>query len=212
MKTSIDAMMKYLVKDEKKLNEVSNYLFDLLERHSLFQASEYLAIKVLNEVSCTIDQNLSRQLETYRAMKKGNIAPDIFFNGDHLTSGIPSDNLPKKLSDIKSKYTVVVFGASWCPKCTEELPEIAKLYTKWKAKGIEVVLVSLDENKETHHNFVKNFPFITTCDFQKWNSKIVKDYYVFATPTMYLLDAKLEIVLRPNSVKQMDTWVDWTVK
>jgi len=211
MKTSIDAMMLYLVRDELKLNEVTDYLFALLERHSLFQASEYLAIKVLNEVSCTIDQNLSRQLETYRAMKKGNIAPDIFFNGNHLTSGFASDILPKKLSDIKSKYIVVIFGASWCPKCTEELPVISGLYTKWKAKGIEVVFISLDENKETHNNFVKDFPFISTCDFQKWNSKIVKDYYVFATPTMYLLDAKREIVLRPNSVNQMDAWVDWNL-
>jgi len=125
---------------------------------------------------------------------------------------LPTHNLPKKLSDITSKYTVVIFGASWCPKCTEELPEIAKLCQKWKSKGIEVVFVSLDENKETHRNFVKDFPFISTCDYQKWNSKTVRDYYVFGTPTMYLLDAKREILLRPNSVKQMDAWVDWNVK
>lgn len=60
------------------MNEVADFLFDLLEKHSLFQASEYLALKVLNEVSCTINNDLAKQLETYRAMKKGNIAPDIF--------------------------------------------------------------------------------------------------------------------------------------
>jgi hypothetical protein len=46
MKVSIDSMMTKLVKNEKKFNEVTDYLFDLLERHSLFQASEYLALKV----------------------------------------------------------------------------------------------------------------------------------------------------------------------
>ncbi len=209
MKISINAMMNDLVKNEKKLNEVTDYLFDLLERHSLFQTSEYLAIKVLNEVSCTIDNDLAKQLETYRAMKKGNIAPDIQFNGDNLAPDYRSDNFPKKLSNIKSKYTVVVFGASWCPKCTEELPEIAKLYAKWKTQGVDVVFVSLDEDKEAYKSFIKNFPFISTCDYKKWDSKIVKDYYVFGTPTMYLLDNKREIILRPNSVKQMDSWVDW---
>lgn len=209
MKISIDAMMGHLVKDEQKLNEVTDYLFDLLERHSLFQASEYLALKVLNEVNCTIDSDLAKQLETYRAMKKGNIAPDIEFKGDNFAADYGPTDFPEKLSDIKSIYTVVVFGASWCPKCTEELPEIAKNYHKWKAQGVEVVFVSLDEDKETHKNFVKEFPFISTCDYQKWNSRIVKDYYVFATPTMYLLDDKREILLRPNSVKQMDAWVDW---
>ncbi|MBK8700689.1 MAG: hypothetical protein IPN29_14600 [Saprospiraceae bacterium] len=71
MKVSIDAMMVHLVKDDKKFNEVTDYLFNVLEQHSLFQASEYLALKVLNETSCTIDNNLARQLESYRAMKKG---------------------------------------------------------------------------------------------------------------------------------------------
>ncbi|MDC3337250.1 TlpA family protein disulfide reductase [Flavobacteriales bacterium] len=211
MKVSIDAMMENLIKEEKILNEVTDFLFDLLERHSLFQASEYLALKVLNEVSCTIDNDLAKQLETYRAMKKGNTAPEILFEGDNSASGYAANNSPKKLSDIKSSYTVVVFGASWCPKCTEELPKIVNLYQKWKAQGVDVVFVSLDEDKIAYQDFVKNFPFISTCDYQKWNSKIVKDYYVFGTPTMYLLDNKREILLRPNSVNQMDAWVDWYV-
>ena len=211
MQYSIDAMMINLVIDEKKLNEVTDFLFDLLERHSLFQASEYLALKVLNEVSCTIDNDLAKQLETYRAMKKGNTAPEILFEGDNYAPGYAVNNFPKKLSDLNSSYTVVVFGASWCPKCTEELPEIAKHYSKWKAQGVEVVYVSLDENKEMFKNFTSIFPFISFCDYQKWNSTAAKDYYVFGTPTMYLLDHKRKILLRPNSVSQMDAWVDWNL-
>jgi thiol-disulfide isomerase/thioredoxin len=209
MNISIDSMIENLSKDEKKFNKVTKYLFDLLERRSLFQASEYLAIKVLNETSCTINSDLAKQLESYRAMKKGNTAPDIIFKGDNYAPGYDQNNTPNKLSDIKSKYTVVVFGASWCPKCTEELPEIAKHYSKWKAQGVEVVFVSLDENKEMFKNFTSIFPFISFCDYQKWNSTAVKDYYVFGTPTMYLLNDKREILLRPNSVNQMDGWVDW---
>jgi thiol-disulfide isomerase/thioredoxin len=209
MKLSIDAMMIHLIKDEKKLNEVTDFLFDLLERHSLFQASEYLAIKVLNQVSCTINSDLAKQLETYRVMKKGNKAPDIIFTNDYYAPGYDVNRLPKKISDLKSKYTVVVFGASWCKKCTEELPEMAKLYSKWKSQNVEVVFISLDEDKEQFKSFVKDFPFISVCDYQKWKSPIVNDYYVFGTPTLYLLNDKREILLRPNSVKQMDAWVDW---
>jgi len=209
MQRSIDAILEHLIKDEKKLNEVTDYLFGLLERNSLFQASEYLAIKVLNETSCTINSDLAKQLETYRVMEKGNIAPDIFFDGDHFAPGYPAAQFPKKLSDIKSTYTLVVFGASWCPKCNEELPELAKQYAKWKAQGMEVVYVSLDDDKAHFRSYVEIFPFISICDYQKWESPIVKDYYVFGTPTMYLLNDKREILLRPNSVNQLDTWVDW---
>lgn len=206
MKISIDAMLVKLVTNEKIFNEVTDYLFDLLEKHSLFKASEYLALKVLNEVSCTVNSDLANQLETYRAMKKGNIAPDMIFNPSFFVN---PNKIVAKLSTLKSKYTVVVFGASWCPKCKEEIPEIAKLYSKWKSKGVEVVFVDLEEDRNTFINFAKVFPFISYSDNKKWESKIVKDYYVFSTPTMFLLDNKREIALRPNSVKQMDAWVDW---
>lgn len=209
MKISIDAILPKLIKNEIIFNEVTDYLFDLLERHSLFEASEYLALKVLNDVSCTIDNNLARQLETYRAMKKGNIAPDIIFDKYDFTNQAISIN---KLSDIKSSYTIVVFGASWCPKCKEELPEIEKLYLKWKNKGVEVIFIALEDNKNEFFDFSKSFPFPSYSDLKKWDSKIVNDYYVFSTPTMFLLDKKREIILRPNSVKQMDAWVDWYLK
>jgi thiol-disulfide isomerase/thioredoxin len=209
MQLTIDAMVESLIKDEKKLNEITDYLFDLLERHSLFRASEYLAIKVLNEVSCTIDSDLAKQLETYRAMKIGNIAKNILFTESAIYPDSYGDAKPKQLDDFSADYTVVVFGASWCPKCKEELPEIAKLYEIWKAQGVEVLFVSLDEEQVAFNEFAKDYPFVSICDFKKWNSPIASDYYVFGTPTMFLLDKMREIILRPNSVKQLDAWVDW---
>jgi thiol-disulfide isomerase/thioredoxin len=208
MKISIDSMLTKLVKDEKKLNEVTDYLFDLLERHSLFQASEYLAIKVLNETSCTINSELAKQLESYRAMKKGNIAPEISFGNSSYLNG-NKQNQFSSLASLKTRYTLVVFGASWCPKCSEELPKISENYAKWKSQGVEVVYISLDTDQPAFEKSVVSYPFITYCDFKKWESQVVKDYYVFGTPTMYLLDEKREILLRPNSANQMDAWVDW---
>lgn len=206
MKLSIDAMLLNLIKDENKLNEVTDYLFSLLEQHSLFQASEYLALKVLNEVSCTINGDLAKQLETYRAMKKGNIAPDIAFKVD-LKS--PIQSRPANLSDLRSDYTLVFFGAGWCETCKSEVPKIANLYSKWKAEGVEIVFISLDETKEAFEQFTEKFPFFSYCDYGKWNSPVVTSYYVFGTPTMFLLNDKREIILRPNSIGQMDSWVDW---
>ncbi len=209
MNLSIDRMVGNLSTNEKRYNEIINYLFNLLEQHSLFKSSEYLAIKVLNKSGCTLNNDLAKQMETYRAMKKGNIAPDIIFNGDMLSARYEGKSFPKTLSELKSKYTVVVFGASWCPKCSEEFPQIAASYDKWKANGVEVVFVALDDNKQAFNNFAKGFPFISVCNYQKWNCPIVNAYYVFGTPTMFLLDENRKILLRPGSVKQMDAWVDW---
>ena len=209
MNMSIDYLIDNIATDEKKFNEITDYIFKSLERRSLFGSSEYLALKVLNEVSCTIDNDLAAQLESYRAMKPGNTAPDFAFREDVLAPGYgPSDN-PGKLSDLNSEYSLVVFGASWCPGCPEELSQIAGLYEKWKAHGVEVVFVSLDEDKQVFENFAGKFPFISMCDYQKWESPVVKSWHVFATPTLYLLNSTREILLRPNSVSHMDAWVDW---
>jgi hypothetical protein len=86
---------------------------------------------------------------------------------------------------------------------------MARLYDKWKKNGVELVFISLDEDKQAFRNFAGNFPFISMCDYQKWESPAVKAYHVFATPTLYLLNDKREILLRPSSVQQMDAWVDW---
>lgn len=141
-------------------------------------------------------------------MKIGNTAPDFTFSSNFLAPQFNNEK-PQKLSDIRSEYTLLVFGASWCPRCNEELVKIKELYPGWKAQDVEVVFVSLDDDPQTFKNFAGNFPFISMCDYQKWDSPVVNDYYVFATPTMYLLDKKREILLRPNSVAQMDSWVDW---
>lgn len=209
MNKSIDILLENLFADEQKLNEITENLFKLLEKRSLFRASEYLALKLLNEQACTINNDFAAQLESYRAMKKGNTAPDIEFKGDIFAPGYENSSIPKKISNIESNYTVVIFGASWCPACPQELSKISGLYKKWKAQGVEVVFVSLDEDEKIFKSFTRVFPFISICDYQKWESPIVKDYYVFATPTMYLLDNKREVLLRPNSVSQLDSWVDW---
>jgi thiol-disulfide isomerase/thioredoxin len=165
---------------------------------------------MLNESKCTIDNDLKKKLETYRKMKQGNIAPNIEIVGDIIAPGHILNKI-NYLSDINSKYKVLIFGASWCHKCSEELLETAQLYPEWKRHDIEVIFISLDEEKQLFQNYVKIFPFISVCDYKKWDSMAVKDFYVSSTPTIYLLDDTHKILLRPNSVKHLDTWIDWVL-
>lgn len=50
---------------------------------------------------------MAKQLELYRAMKTGNIAPDIAFNGDVFKNGSVI-KMPSRLSEIQSAYKVVI--------------------------------------------------------------------------------------------------------
>lgn len=211
LKKSVDVIVSSLKKDDKKLNEVTQYLFSFLEKGGFTPVSEYLATKLLNddECGCTLEPSLTNQLEQYRKMKIGERAPEIAFTKDLvMVNSSKGSTLPKKLSDIQSKYKLIVFGSSWCPSCVKEIPKIAQHYSMWKSEGLEVVFVSLDTDKDAFFNFIKTFPFISYCDYEKWDSLPVGDYHVFATPTMYLLDNSNKILMKPDSVEQINVWLD----
>lgn len=149
---------------------------------------------------CLDDQEkdaLEQRLAAYEAMKVGSQAPDITFTQyTYLPEGVTA----KKLSDVKSDKYLIVFAAGWCPHCTTELPKVAEAYPDLKAKGIEVVLVSLDENANDFAKFAAPFPFISTTDLQKWDGQAVEDYQVYATPSYFMIDKNLKLVGKFSSL------------
>jgi len=106
----------------------------------------------------------------------------------------------------------VIFGASWCPTCAEEMAQLLPLYPKWKARGVEVFFVSLDTDPKAFQDFTSVMPFISSCDFKKWDTQAAKDYYVSSSPTIFLLDQNNKILLRPIWLKAIDSWIDYNLE
>jgi thiol-disulfide isomerase/thioredoxin len=208
MEVSLDAILKSLEKDELRYNEVVGYLIELLERRSLMQAAEYLALKVLEQERVAIQPRLARQLEGYRAMKVGSRVPEIQFVGDILLQGKPI-TYPTRLTEVTAPYRLVIVGASWCPACTEEMTQLIPLYGKWNKLGLEAIFVSLDTDPKAFQAYSEGMPFIAFSDYKKWDTQVVQDYYVSGSPSFYLIDQAGNLLLRPQSVKQLDAWVDW---
>lgn len=59
------------------------------------------------------------------------------------------------LADLKGKYVLVDFWATWCAPCVAETPTLKKLYEAYHAKGFEIIGVSLDETLDPLSDFVK---------------------------------------------------------
>ena len=208
MELSLDAILKTLEKDELRYNEVVAYVLELLERRSLTQAAEYLALRVLEQNKVSLQPRLARQLEGYRTMKVGASVPEIQFVGDILLQGKPV-TYPTRLTEVMAPYRLVIVGASWCPACTEEMTQLIPLYEKWKRLGLEAIFVSLDTDPKAFQAYSEGMPFIAFSDYKKWDTQVVQDYYVSGSPSFYLIDQAGKLLLRPQSVKQLDAWVDW---
>lgn len=205
MNASIDAVIKSLKSQPTMLQQVTENLFILLEKRSLFPAAEHLALSMLSDNSCQLDGKYGALFEQYRKMAKGNTAPELQFEN--------TKSKFNKLSEIKSNYKLVVFASSWCTKCIEEIPKIKSFYAQWKKDyDLEVILVSLDNEKEKYEAFTKDFPWISSSDLKGWEGQGARDYCVFGTPTLYLLDANNKIVLKPVSPEQIQAWLDMRKK
>jgi thiol-disulfide isomerase/thioredoxin len=210
MEVSIDAILLSVGKNAPLYNEVTAYLIELLERRSLTNAAEYLALTVLEQNKVALQPRLARQLEGYRAMKVGTVVPDVQFAGDILLQGKPT-TYPTRLTEVKAPYRLVIFGASWCPACSEAMGELIPLYEKWNKLGVEAIFVSLDTDPTAFQSYSEGMPFIAFSDYKKWDTQAVSDYYVASSPSFYLIDQSGKLLLRPQSVKQIEAWVDWKI-
>lgn len=195
---STDKILTSLKSKPELKQIVAEYLFNLFEKRSLFQSSEHIALTMLNDESCQLNDKHQALFEQYRKMANGKTAPNI----ELLTTKTVN------LYNLKSKYKLVVFGASWCSKCLEEIPKLKSFYADWKKKhNLEIIFVSLDTDNKEYANFTKDFPWLSSCDFAGWETKAARDYCVFATPTMYLLDANNTIKIKPISADQVHAWL-----
>ncbi len=63
----------------------------------------------------------------------------------------------KLLAGAKGKVLLVNFWATWCVPCRQEMPALAKLEAKLKAKGLLLVTISADEPEDdaTAQEFLK---------------------------------------------------------
>lgn len=199
--TSTDVILKTLDHHPEIKQEVAAFLFQLFEKRSLFKASEHLALAMLDNQSCEMDFKHQALYEQYRKMSKGKTAPKIVFY--NATKPYASS------IDITSKYVLVVFGASWCSKCQEEIPKLKPFYENWKTKyELEIVYISLDTELNSFKKFSADFPWLSSCELKGWESASAIDYCVFSSPTMYLLDSQNTILMKPISEKQIQAWLE----
>ena len=131
-----------------------------------------------------------KRMAGYVAMKEGMQAPDITFTNKST------------LYDIQSEQTLVVFWASWCPRCAEELPKV----NTWAKENpnTKVVAISLDEDQTAYENAIKEYPnLIHNTDLKKWGGKVVNDYYIYGTPTLVLIDKDKKIMGKNSSFEEL---------
>ncbi|MCL5256944.1 MAG: redoxin domain-containing protein [Chloroflexi bacterium] len=105
------------------------------------------------------------------------------------------------LANLRGKVVLLNLWATWCPYCKQELPDMQQFYEAYKARGIEVVAVDVEEDANTVHSYIngKGFTFPIWLDL---DAKINNAYGVSAYPTSFFIDR--EGVIQSVQIGAMD--------
>ena len=102
---------------------------------------------------------------------------------------VSAENFEEKV--LRSEKTVLVdFWASWCGPCRLNNPALRKLYDEFHDKGLEIIGVSLDTDKESWEMAIEKdgLIWVNVSSLKGWDCETISLYNVSGVPSLFILD------------------------
>lgn len=201
MKLGLDRLMSMAVVNDVLYQYILEDISKWAERSEYEEFFAYLTEFYLTGAACKDEERageLEEILESIRKTAVGTKAPEMI---------LPMDTgVPVILSDIPARYKLVLFWATWCPHCTQMLPEIKRIYQTYRFAGFEVVAISLDQVRSEWQKTIANggYDWINYSELKGWDCTIAHDYGIRATPTMILMSRDRTILAKPRNPQMLE--------
>lgn len=122
----------------------------------------------------------------------GAVAPDFL-----AASLVPGDTVMHSLADYRGDVVLLNLWATWCGPCVVEMPSIQRLYDRYRAQGLRVVGVSVDDPPfaDRVRAFVTEHR-ITFDILHEGSGTIERDYRSRGLPATYVIgrDGRIRII------------------
>ena len=127
--------------------------------------------------------------------KVKNALQDINKAPDFTLKAINDSNYT--LSKMEGKVVLINFWATWCGPCRMEIPEFNELQKTYQERGLNILGISVSDNKKQLKNFTKSFAvdYPLLYGSAKDMNKVMRDYDgVYAVPSSFLIGKNGNII------------------
>lgn len=142
-------------------------------------------------------KDLLNALNRLQLLKPGNLFDDFTMR----------DAQGKKFnfSSLKSKYVLIDFWASYCGPCRAKHPYLLDAYQKTKEAGLEIVSISLDEDRQKWLDAIQQdkLEWINISDLKGDKDALALKYNITGIPFSVLLDENRKVILVDPSASQI---------
>lgn len=148
------------------------------------------------------DRVITEAIELKRKIREDNEIRSLLTGKKYIDFDLVTpENKSVKLSDYigHSKFTIIEFWASWCAPCIHEVPNLNKVYNKYKDKGLQIISISVDNRMYDWQRVIKQVdaPWIHLSDLKGMPSALTKAYIVNGIPHSLLIDEN-GIIVEPK--------------
>ncbi|HZS36929.1 MAG TPA: TlpA disulfide reductase family protein [Polyangia bacterium] len=124
---------------------------------------------------------LSLSAPSLAEVSKGQRAPDF---------SLPSLRGPRvSLAGLRGKVVIVDFWAQWCEPCKKELPQLDKLSKDYASRGVVILAVNIDKERENAERLVKQLG-LTLPVLLDPTGAVASTYDLPKMPTSFVIDKK----------------------
>lgn len=93
------------------------------------------------------------------------------------------------LNDFKGKTVVLSFWATWCTPCKKEMPSIQRLYDKVKNEDVEIIAITVGQNKNEVATFLNSlYPTPSFTILYDTDSSVSREWGIQAMPTTFIIN------------------------